>query len=124
MFAKPNWFRTKSFNHGVSPANWRGWLYLVGIGLVAALPTLLLLGRHQGLEAFIWLAVVGVFLAYEVSQVRRHLLGHCMVTATAVPEGPGRTGATSPADEGIYFLDQRDGSQQVNTARFQLSLKQ
>lgn len=127
MFAKPNWFCAKSLEHRVRPANWRGWLYVTGAVLIAVLPVLVFLGRHQGLEALIWLAAVAAFVAYDLWQVRRVLLGHCAVRSSAPPsdEALSPTVYQAPvADDGIYFLDQRTGQQPVNTTRFQLSLKQ
>ena len=126
MFAKPHWFRIKTIGHGVTPANWRGWLYVTGVVVLTALPTLLLLGRHQGLEALIWLAVIGGFLFYEFRQIRRaisgcHTSADRAVEATVVERAAGQSQAT---DDGIYFLDQHGAAQRVNTARFQLSLKQ
>lgn len=127
MFAKPNWFCTKSFGHRVRPANWRGWLYVTGAVVIAMLPTLVLLGRRQGLEALIWLAAVAAFVAYDLWQVRRALSGHCAVRASTPSSDEAMSATTyqaSSADDGIYFLDQRTGQQPVNTTRFQLSLKQ
>jgi len=126
MFAKPHWFRVRSFERSVKPVCWQGWLYLSGAFAIAMLPTLLLLGRHQGLEALVWLAVVGSFLFYELWQVRRNLLGY-----TRTPTTGSETVVATPvqerepaADDGIYFLDRQNTGGPVNTARFQLSLKQ
>ena len=126
MFAKPNWFRTKTCGRGVAPATWCGWLYLAGVVSVALLPAVLLLGRRQGLEALIWLGVVAAFVAYDMWHVRRVLLGHCVARpATPPAQTTSPTSAVPPAaDDGIYFLEQRSSSQPVNTTRFQLSLKQ
>lgn len=125
MFAKPNWFCTKECGRRVSPADWRGWLYLAGLAAIALLPLVVLLGRRQGLEALIWLMAVAAFAAYDLWHVRRVLTGRC--TAQAEPTSRDADAATSypaaTADDGIYFLDQR-GQQPVNTTRFQLSLKQ
>ena len=126
MFAKPHWFRTKSIGSGVTPACWRGWLYVAGAVAIALLPTLLLLGRRQGLEGLIWLSVVGGFLAYEFWQVRRSLLGYCTtkpVASTDTAMAALTPGAPQAGDDGIYFLDQQNAGP-VNTARFQFSLKQ
>jgi hypothetical protein len=125
MFAKPNWFRAKAYAHGVAPASWQGWLYLAAVAAAVFLPTLVLIGRHQGLEALIWMAAIGALVGYDLWNVRRALT--CPV-ATAVDDGraPGfasTAAAPTRPDDGIYFLD-RAGSQPVNTTRFQLSLKQ
>lgn len=123
MFAKPQWFRARAYEHAVKPVCWQGWLYLASAVALALLPTLMLLGRRQGLEALVWLAVIGAFLFYELRLVRRNLLGPVRapaaepVMATAVPE------QATAADEGIYFLDRPAAGGPVNTARFQLSLK-
>lgn len=126
MFAKPHWFRPKAIGEGVAPATWHGWLYVVGAVSVTLIPVLLLLGRGQRLESLIWLVAIGGFLAYELWYVRRLLMraaypcgSAAPVTATAIP-----TAKPPAADDGIYFLDDRQGSKPVNTTRFQLSLKQ
>jgi hypothetical protein len=127
MFAKPNWFCTKTFGRRLSPVDWRGWLYVVGVAAVALLPVLILLGRRQGLEALIWLAAVGAFAFYDLWQVRRVLTGGCSPKGAETRPTEVRGPATQQppaADDGIYFLDQCSGQQPVNTTRFQLSLKQ
>lgn len=124
MFAQPNWFRTKSFAHGVTPASWRGWLYVVGAAAAAFLPAMLLVGRHQTFEALVWLTAAAGFVGYDLWQVRRNLLGLPACSRKEPPVAAPAAAAPPAADDGIYFLDQRPGNQPVNTTRFQLSLKQ
>jgi hypothetical protein len=124
MFAKPNWFCAKAYAHGVAPATWQGWLYVAAVAAAVLLPAIVLIGRHQGLEALIWLAAIGALVGYDLWNVRRALT--CPV-ATAVGSNSADIASTAAAtprmDDGIYFVE-RPGSQPVNTTRFQLSLKQ
>jgi hypothetical protein len=125
MFAQTHWFRLRTVKRDIAPACWQGWVYLVLWGAVTALPAMLLLIRGQGWEAATWLVVMTGVLFYEIWQVRRALVGGCSHVASS-RNIPTATMVAEPQshDDGIYFLDQQQGAKPVNTARFQLSLKQ
>lgn len=69
MFGKPNWFKEKQVGWGVTPVSWQGWSYAVIWGVAIALPFILLISSHKVPEAFVWLAVSGGLLVWDVRQV-------------------------------------------------------
>jgi hypothetical protein len=79
MFGKPHWFRLKVRGWGLRPVHWRGWAYTLIWTLVIALPFCALATFGRAPEAFIWLAVTGGVLAWDVRQIR------AAIRAAAVP---------------------------------------
>lgn len=116
MFGQPQWFRPKSIGVGIVPVSWQGWLYTAGWTSAVAVPFLLLIGRHQPLEATVWMVVSLGALFFDVRQIRRaitHPSGP--VLATAVP--------ANPADDNVlYILDNQPG-QNVATQNYNLRVQ-
>ncbi len=71
MFGKPHWFRAKKIGWGLVPIRWQGWIYAVSWAAGIALPFMLLVARHQPLEAAAWLALAVSALTYDVWQILR-----------------------------------------------------
>jgi len=69
MFGNPQWFRSKAIGFGLVPKSWQGWAYSVAWGSTISLPFLLLVGRHQSLEALLWLALSIAAMAHDVWQI-------------------------------------------------------
>lgn len=108
MFGKPNWFRAKRIGWGLIPIRWQGWVYSAGWVGAIGLPFVLLMLRHQPLEATAWLGLAVSTLTYDVWQILRAL----NAPATSRPADAGV--ATVRRDEGVlYILD----SQRVRGGR-------
>ena len=71
MFGKPQWFRPKAIGWGLIPISWQGWLYAGGWTGAISLPFLLLIGRHQPVEAMAWLTLGLGALTCDVWQILR-----------------------------------------------------
>src|SRR5256885_14553990 len=69
MFGKPHWFKPKTFGWGLVPVTWQGWGYAGGWAAAIALPFLLLVERHQPLEATAWLALAIRGLTCDVWEI-------------------------------------------------------
>jgi len=112
MFGKPQWFRPKTFGWGLIPVVWKGWLYTGGWVAAIGLPFLVLLGRHQALEAMAWLGVAVGALTYDVRQILSALCG------------PRKNAATPPSsdDKVLYILDSQPG-QAVATRNYKLQVR-
>jgi hypothetical protein len=117
MFGKPQWFRPKAIGWGLIPVSWQGWTYSAGWALVIGLPFLLLLGRHQALEAMTWLGLSAGALTYDVWHILRSF---------GAPRGGGSgapaAGAPKSDDNILYILDSRPG-QPVATRNYNLQLR-
>ena len=50
-----------------------GWVYAAVWALVIALPFVMLVERHQGLEAIIWLAAAISLLTWDVREILRSM---------------------------------------------------
>jgi hypothetical protein len=104
MFGKPGWFRAKRIGWGLIPIRWQGWTYAVCWVAGIALPFMLLLARHQPLEATAWLALAVSGLIYDVWQILSVIRG-----PLAPPPGHARA-SVSPRKHGIlYISDSRAG---------------
>jgi len=114
MFGQPQWFRPKTFGWGLVPITWQGWLYSGGWIVTIVLPFLLLLGRHQPLEAAAWMTLTISALSYDVFQILRSYRGS--------PAGASATAATKTDDGVLYILDSRPG-QPVATRNFNLQVR-
>ena len=69
MFGNPAWFRPKALGFGLVPKGWQGWAYSAGWGSTIGLPFWLLAGRHQSLEAMLWLTLSIGAMAYDVWKI-------------------------------------------------------
>ena len=94
MFGKPEWFREKR----------NGWGYAAGWTGVIGFPFALLVERHQGVEALIWLATSMLLLLWDAREI---------VTAKH------RGAATDAATDVLYIGDdESEIEQQAATRRF------
>lgn len=69
MFGKPQWFRPKAIGWGLTPIKWQGWAYTLLWAAAIAGPFVLLIARHQPLEAFAWMGLGLGALVYDVRQI-------------------------------------------------------
>ena len=114
MFGKPQWFRPKTFGWGLVPVAWQGWIYAAGWMTAIGLPFLLLLGRHQALEALAWMGLSVGALTYDVWQILRAIRG---------PYGNAPAAASAKSDDSVlYILDSRPG-QAVATRNYNLQVR-
>jgi len=116
MFGKPQWFRPKAFGWGLVPITWQGWTYTAAWAGAIGLPFVLLVGRHQGLEAMAWLGLSAGAMAYEA----RQLLRSFGVSPAASPAAAG--GVTKSDDNVLYIADSRPG-QGVATRNYHLQVR-
>ena len=114
MFGNPLWFRTKSLTFGLIPIRWQGWAYAAGWSSAIALPFLVLVGRHQALEALVWAGLSLSAFTYDVWRILQSFR-----RTKAAPSDPA-AGRTSPRDDKVlYILDSRPG-QPVATRNYNL----
>lgn len=98
MFGKPQWFRPQSIGVGLVPVSWQGWLYATGWTGAVAMPFLLLIGRHQPLEATLWMVLSLGAMFFDVRQIRRSILS------------PASVATGDKADDNVlYILDSQPG---------------
>lgn len=69
MFGKPHWFREKQLGWGLVPIRWQGWAYTAAWAAAIGLPFILLVDRHQGLEAIVWMAASLGVLVWDVREI-------------------------------------------------------
>jgi hypothetical protein len=98
MFGRPQWFRPKMIGWGLVPITWQGWLYTGAWTGTMVLPFLLLLGRHQPVEAMAWMALTTGALVSDVWQILRALRGPS-------GSGPVTTSPAKPTDNVLYIMD-------------------
>ena len=115
MFGKPQWFRPKTFGWGLVPISWQGWLYAATWTGAIGLPFLLLIGRHQALEAMAWMGLSVTALTYDVWHILRSF---------RAPAASGSAAAASRSDDKVlYIMDSRPG-QAVATRNYHLQVRQ
>ena len=119
MFGKPQWFRPKTFGWGLVPIAWQGWIYTAGWAAAIGLPFLLLIGRHQALEAMAWMGLSVGAMTCDVWQILRAIRG---------PQGGGAATASAKSDDNVlYILDSHPGQQrpgqQVATRNYNLQVR-
>ena len=73
MFGKPEWFQPRSKGRGITPANWRGWIYNAAWGAAFVMPTLLLLSLGKLPETAIWMACSGGAWFFDRRSVAKQL---------------------------------------------------
>ena len=104
MFGKPQWFRAKRIGWGLVPIHWQGWIYAASWVAGIAFPFMLLLARHQPLEAAAWLTLAVGVLTYDVWQIRRAIRG------PLAPPSPYARASVPPRKNGVlYISDSRAG---------------
>src|SRR5262245_23938397 len=115
MFGKPQWFRPKTIGFGLVPVGWQGWTYTAGWVGAIGLPFLLLIGRHQPLEALAWMGLSVGALTYDVSQILRAIRG---------PRGnaAGSGNAVTRDDGVLYIMDSQPGKP-VATRNYNLQVR-
>ena len=108
MFGKPQWFRPKAIGWGLIPVSWQGWFYAGGWAGAISLPFLLLIARHQPLEAMAWLTLGIGALVGDVWQILRGFRSPAQVARSQEP-------GTSPKreDNVLYIMDSRPGQAAV-----------
>jgi len=117
MFGKPQWFRPKTIGWGLVPITWQGWLYTGGWGGAIALPFLLLIARHQPVEAAAWMALGIGGLTCDVWQILRTYRAPRSATAASPVASGGKVD-----DNVLYILDSRPG-QPVATRNYNLQVR-
>jgi hypothetical protein len=113
MFGKPQWFRPKAIGWGLIPVSWQGWAYTAVWVAAIGLPFLLLLGRHQPLEAMAWMGLSVGTLVCDVWQILRSIRG---------PRATSTVSASKPDDNVLYILDSRPG-EPVATRNYKLQVR-
>ena len=73
MFGKPYWFRRKRCGWGLVPITAQGWLYTLLWSLAIVLPYLLLIARHNTLEAVVWIIAAIAALCWDVRLIVREM---------------------------------------------------
>jgi len=117
MFGKPQWFRPKTAGFGLVPVSWPGWLYTGGWISAIAVPFLLLIWRHQPLEATAWMALAMGALYFDVRSIRRAILGPSTSNLAKAAGSPPKTD-----DNVLYILDSQPG-QQAATRNYNLQVR-
>jgi hypothetical protein len=115
MFGKPQWFRPKAIGWGLTPISWQGWFYTAIWVTAIAGPFVLLLGRHQPLEALTWMGLGIGALAYDVRQI----LLSMKQPQTALAGGP----PPKREDNVLYIMDDSQAHARVATRGFNLQTK-
>jgi hypothetical protein len=104
MFGKPQWFKAKAIGWGLVPIRWQGWTYAACWVAGIALPFVLLLARHQPLEATAWLTLAIGALTYDVWHILRAIRG-----PLAAPSAYARA-SNPPRKEAVFYIsDSRAG---------------
>jgi hypothetical protein len=98
MFGRPQWFRPKTIGWGLVPITWQGWLYTGAWTGTMVLPFLLLLGRHQPVEAMAWMVLTTGALVGDVWQILK-------VIREPNRSGPATTSPAKPTDNVLYIMD-------------------
>jgi hypothetical protein len=100
MFGRPEWFRPKTFGWGLTPVTWQGWIYTGVWTALMVLPFVLLLLRHQPVEASAWLGLTIGALLYDVWLILR-------AKREAGRHSAAATGPGGRRDDVLYILDSR-----------------
>ena len=116
MFGKPQWFRPKAIGWGLIPISWQGWLYAGGWAGAISLPFLVLIGRHQPLEATAWLTLGIGALICDVWQILRGFRAPRIPVTATVASAPKRE------DNVLYIMDSQPG-QAALTRNFNLQVR-
>ena len=71
MYGKPEWFLLSSGKWLVRPNSWQGWAYAITWLSAMILPSLALLARNQGLEAFVWMLLSAGLALWDSATIRQ-----------------------------------------------------
>lgn len=93
MLGNPLWFRPKAMGFGLVPTSWQGWAYSAGWGGTIGLPFLLMLGRHQSVEAMLWLVLSIGAMGYDVWKI-----------VMAIRGAKGQTSPQQAADKQVLYI--------------------
>jgi hypothetical protein len=115
MFGKPQWFRAKAIGWGLTPISWQGWGYTALWTAAIAGPFVLLLGRHQPLEALTWAGLGIVALAYDVRQI--------LLAMNPPKSAPVAAVAAQGEDNVLYITDDEQTHPRVATPGFNLQAR-
>lgn len=113
MFGKPQWFRPKVIGWGLTPASWQGWGYTGLWASAIAVPFVILLARHQPIEAMTWMTLGLGALVYDVRQILR-AMKPTVSTAVAPPTTPRKD------DNVLYIMDDGQTHPRVATRGYNL----
>jgi hypothetical protein len=116
MFGKPQWFRAKAIGWGLTPTSLQGWIYTGLWAAAIAGPFIMLLGRHQPIEAMAWMGLGIGALVYDVRQI---LLAMNPPKAAAVAS----TVAAKREDNVLYIMDDSQTHPRVATRGFNLQTR-
>lgn len=103
MFGKPQWFRPKAIGWGLIPISLQGWLYAGGWAGAISLPFLLLISRHQPVEAMAWLVLGIGGLTCDVWHILRGFRAPEKAANSVVATTPKRD------DNVLYIMDSQPG---------------
>ncbi len=117
MFGNPHWFRPKTLGFGLIPIRWQGWAYTAAWSSAIGLPFLVLVGRHQVLEALLWVGLSLSALTYDVRHIFR-ALRHPQGAASSPP-----TGRPSPPDDKVLYILDSQAGQPVATRNYNLHVR-
>jgi hypothetical protein len=109
MFGKPQWFRPKALGWGLVPIRWQGWTYTAGWAGAIGLPFLILIGRHQALEATAWLGISLGALVYDVWQILRAI--------------GGQNRSTAKREDGVLYILDSEPGRAVATRNYNLEVR-
>jgi hypothetical protein len=114
MFGKPQWFRPKAIGWGLTPIKWQGWTYTLLWAAAIAGPFVLLIARHQPLEAFAWMGLGLGALVYDVRQI---------LLAMNPPKASVETTAAKSDDNVLYIMDDSQTHARVATRGYKLQTR-
>ena len=110
MFGKAHWFRPKTIGWGLVPITWQGWMYTTAWSGVAVIPFLVLLGRHQPLEALIWMGLMIGGLVFDVWHILRSIRS-------------SQETATAKRDKNVLYIMDSQPCHVAATRNYQLQAK-
>jgi hypothetical protein len=115
MFGKPQWFRPKAIGWGLTPVSWQGWTYTALWVAAIAGPFVLLIGRHQPMEALAWMGLGIGALAYDVRQI--------LLSMNPPKSAPVAAAAPKREDNVLYIMDDSATHPRVATRGFNLQTR-
>ncbi len=104
MFGNPSWFRKKHLGWGLTPVSWRGWVYSAGWSAVIAVPFVILMSRHQIVEALVWCGAAMLALLFDVRSVLRKIDGPKLDPPPVTRHAVARPKVVRPTAEPELFV--------------------